>query len=106
METEVPTSEDLIAEIKELRARTELAEETLRAIRANEVDAVVVGSGGSERVRTLSGADLCYRTFVETMRQGAATVAGDGTILYCNQFFCDVLRAPPEIVPGSSIFHF
>jgi len=70
------------------------------------VDAVVVGNDGSERVRTLSGADLCYRTFVETMRQGAATVAGDGTILYCNKYFCDVVRGMPQLAPGASIFSF
>jgi PAS domain S-box-containing protein len=106
METEIPTSAELIAEIKELHARLELAEEALRAIRGNEVDAVVVGDGGSERVRTLSGADVCYRTFVEAMRQGAATVCRDGTILYCNKFFCHVVRADPQITPGTSIFSF
>jgi PAS domain S-box-containing protein len=106
METEIPTSEELVAEIKELRARMEIAEDALRAIRGNEVDAIVVGNGGTERVRTLSGADLCYRTFVEAMRQGAATVSGDGTILYCNRFFCDLVRADPEIAPGTSIFSF
>src|SRR4051812_9520446 len=106
METEIPTSEELITEIKELRERIANAEEALRAIRANEVDALVVGPEGSERVRTLSGADLCYRTFVEIMRQGAATVSRDGAILYCNQYFCDVLRASPQIMPGASIFSF
>ena len=73
METDVPTSQDLVAEIKDLRGRILVAEDALRAIRANEVDALVVGSEGSEKIRTLSGADVCYRTFVETMRQGAAT---------------------------------
>src|SRR5688500_6390972 len=106
MNAQVGSTNELVAEIAELRQRIRLAEEALRAIRANEVDALVVGSEGSERVRTLSGADLCYRTFVETMRQGAATIAGDGTILYCNQSFCDVLRARPEIIPGASIFSF
>src|SRR5688572_21712426 len=84
-------SEELVAELDELRARIEVAEEALRAIRANEVDALVV-LDDAPRVRTLSGADQCYRTFVENMRQGAATVAPDGTILYCNRYFCDILR--------------
>jgi len=92
--------------IKELRGRIQLAEEALRAIRANEIDALVVGSDGSERVRTLGGADLCYRTFVETMGQGAATVSGDGTILYCNGQFCRLLRTNPVITAGASIFSF
>ena len=106
MESDVATSEAMVAEINELRERIEFAEEALRAIRANEVDALVVGSDGSERVRTLSGADLCYRTFVEMMGQGAATVSTDGTILYCNQHFCDLLRTQANIMVGASIYSF
>ena len=74
METELPHMESL-TEMSDLRMRINLAEEALRAIRNNEIDALVVGSNGSERVRTLSGADLSYRTFVEKMRQGAATLS-------------------------------
>ena len=106
METELPTSESLLEDIAGLRERIEMAEEALRAIRANEIDALVVGSVGSQHVRTLSGADLSYRTFVETMRQGAATLSGDGTILYCNHHFCDVLRATPQKAVGTNIYNF
>jgi PAS domain S-box-containing protein len=96
----------LIAEIDDLRSRIELAEEALRAIRANEVDALVVGLEGAPKVRTLSGADQCYRTFVESMRQGAATVSPDGTILYCNRYFCDILRTSATSATGTSIFSY
>jgi len=106
METELPQTESLPDNIFELRERIRLAEEAIRAIRANEIDALVVGSDGSQHVRTLSGADLSYRTFVETMRQGAATLAGDGTILYCNSHFCDVLRAAQEMAVGKSIYDY
>jgi len=105
METEIPTSQPLGEEIG-LQERIQMAEEALRAIRANEIDALVVGSDGSENVRTLGGADLCYRTFVETMRQGAATISPDGTILYCNRHFCDVLRVRPDVAVGNSIYKF
>src|SRR5215204_4020789 len=87
---------DLDAENGELRARLEAAEETLRAIRANEVDALVVQEGDTEQVCTLHGADQAYRTFVEVMCQGAATVAADGSILYCNRHFAELLRSPLE----------
>jgi hypothetical protein len=60
----------------DLRAARE-AVETLRAIRGGEVDAIVVADGTpGEQVFTLSSADRPYRMFVETMRDGAATVSG------------------------------
>jgi len=84
----------------------QMAQEALRAIRANEIDALVVADEGGRRVRTLSGADLCYRTFVEAMRQGATTISIEGTILYCNEFFCDIVRADTQMISGASIFSF
>jgi PAS domain S-box-containing protein len=96
----------LQAENESLREQLAAAHETLRAIRANEVDAVVVGSAGSEQVFTLKGADESYRVFVEVMRQGAATIGADGTVLYCNRFFAELLRAPLEQTIGTSIYDF
>src|SRR5438045_1495746 len=99
MSTNSPSSptmkqDDPADEAKRLRDRLMVAEETLRAIRGNEVDAVVVDTGGVDRVYTLGGADESYRTFVEVMRQGAATIAMDGAILYCNRHFADLMRSP------------
>src|SRR5215212_35997 len=74
------TQRDLLDENRELRARLEAAEETLRAIRADEVDALVVKHGDADQVCTLQGADQAYRTFVEVMCQGAATVSADGSV--------------------------
>ena len=55
------------------------AEETLRAIRHGEVDALVVqDSSPAAQVFTLSSADRPYRMFVENMRDGAATVSEAG----------------------------
>lgn len=78
----------------------------LRAIRADEVDALVTENQGTPRVRTLQGADAAYRTFVEVMCQGAATVAADGTILYCNRHFAELLRSPLEQTIGGSFFDY
>lgn len=97
---------ELREENERLRARLEVAEETLRAIRANEVDAVVVGEGADNRVYTLSGADEAYRVFVEEMGEGAATVDAEGTVLYCNRRFAEILRAPLERTIGASVFDF
>ncbi len=87
-----------------LRARLAEAEETLRAIRQGEIDALVVqdGSTGTE-LFTLSGADRPYRMFVEHMRDGAATVSPSGIVLYANRRLGDLLaRDLPELI-GSPI---
>jgi PAS domain S-box-containing protein len=95
---------ELARENEDLRLKLEVAEETLRAIRANEVDGLVVEHDGEQRVYTLRGADESYRIFVETMQQGAATVAADGTIMYCNRAFAESLQSPLEKTIGTSIY--
>jgi len=68
------------------------AQETLRAIRQGEVDAVVVQAGApGAQVFTLSSADRPYRIFVETMQEGAATVSAAGIVLYANGRLGDLL---------------
>jgi len=98
--------DELESENQELRTRLEAAEDTLRAIRTHEVDALVVGLSGAEHVFTLGNADECYRTFVESMRQGAVTVSRDGTILYCNRYFAELVQSPVEQTIGKSIYRF
>lgn len=87
-------------ELEALRARLADAEETLRAIRNGEVDALVMGAVvGKERLFTLSSADRTYRNFVEGMSDGAATVSPDGVVLYANQALADlVVSTCPRIV--------
>src|SRR4051812_11494638 len=103
METGFPISESME---ETTGLSDQMAHEALRAIRANEIDALVVAEQGKQTIRTLSGADLCYRAFVEAMRQGATTISADGTILYCNKFFCDIVRADARSISGASIFSF
>jgi formate hydrogenlyase transcriptional activator len=43
---------------------------------------------------------------VETMNEGAVTLASDGTILYCNQRFVDIVKGSLETVIGSSIYQY
>src|SRR5215467_9360616 len=90
-------------EIDELRLRLQEAEETLRAIRAGEVDALVVTGREGEKVFTLKGADHPYRIIVEEMNEGAVTLSPDGTILYSNRRFANLLQLPLERVIGGSI---
>ena len=48
--------------LKNPRRRLEEAEETLRAIRSGEIDALVFADADGERVYTLQGADHAYRS--------------------------------------------
>ncbi len=90
----------LLAENEELRAKLEEAEETLGAISSGEVDAVVVSGPKGQQVFTLRGAEYAYHALVEAMNEGAATIADNGMVLYCNRQLSRILGLPPENVAG------
>lgn len=94
------------SELELLRARLEEAEETLAAIRSGTVDAVVVSGPQRDQVYTLQGADHSYRVLLEAMNEGAATLLSDGSILYCNRRFAEMLKTPIEKVIGVSCMEF
>jgi len=103
MRNEAVSADDLVAENRALRARLEEAEETLRAIRGGEVDALLVATSEGDRIFTLQGAEHPYRVLVETMNEGAVTAAMDGTILYCNSRFAAMVKATPKTIIGSAL---
>ena len=82
--------EEITRENDSLRTRLAEVTDVLTAIRHGEVDALVVEGVDGEQVFTLEGADHPYRTFVETMNEGAVTLTLDGTIVYCNQQFANL----------------
>lgn len=96
----------LLIENENLRTRLEEAEETLRAIRHGEIDALVVKGKNGHQVYTLKGAEHTYRVLIESMNEGAVTLDRDGTILYCNNSFANLMEYPLEKVIGSSIQSF
>jgi hypothetical protein len=61
----------------ELRLRLEEAEETLRAIRAGEVDGLSI----KEQTCGLKGVKTPYRRLIEAMNEGASTLLEDGAVL-------------------------
>jgi len=91
-----------ISNLEQLRARLEEAEETIEAIRSGKVDALVVAGPRGEQIYTLHGADHSYRVLLEDMNEGAATLLADGSLLYCNKAFAEILKMPIEKVIGSS----
>ena len=78
-------------EMTELQRRLEEAEETLRAIREGEVDALVVDGPQGEVIYTLTSADYPYRLMIDEMNEGAVSVSPDAFILYSNRNFAGIL---------------
>jgi PAS domain S-box-containing protein len=93
----------LRATINKLRAELREAQETLRAIRSGEVDALVVEGPQGTQVFSLTSAEQPYRLLVEQMQEGAATAAMDGTVLYCNRRLAAMLQMPMEKLVGAPV---
>jgi two-component system, cell cycle sensor histidine kinase and response regulator CckA len=96
------TNRQLEAEVDVLRLRLEEAEETLRAIRNHEIDALVLDGPEGQQVFTLQGAEHPYRVLVETMSEGALILGTDGTVFYCNDRFAEMLKTPHSRIMGAS----
>jgi two-component system, NarL family, sensor kinase len=93
-------------EVVRLRARLAVADETLRAIRDGEVDAVVVSGATGPQVYTLHGADQAYRILIESMNEGALTLTQDMMVLYANQGFASMVKSPLSTIMGRSLGRF
>lgn len=106
MRDDAATSDELVREMEELRLRLEEAESTILAIRSGHVDAFVVTCDDRDEVFTLETADRPYRLFVQSMQQGAVTLDGDGTILFCNDYLADLLKTPRERMAGTALVEF
>jgi len=91
METLRDISKTRESEVLELERRLEEAEETLRAIRHGEVDALVIEAPQGEVIYTLTSADYPYRLMIDEMNEGAVSVSPDSYILYSNRNFANIL---------------
>ena len=92
---------NLEAENAALRERLAEAESVIRAIRAGEVDAVIVDRTDGARVFTLESADDPYRALVESMSEGAVTLSEGGTILYSNPRLAEMLATTNAELAGT-----
>jgi two-component system cell cycle sensor histidine kinase/response regulator CckA len=90
--------------IAALERRLEEAEDCLKAIRAGEVDALIIKGPRGDQVYSLKDADRPYRSVIEKMRDGAVTIRGDGLVLYANTQFAAILGVPLERVIGANLF--
>ncbi|MBK1654483.1 hybrid sensor histidine kinase/response regulator [Allochromatium vinosum] len=102
-----PSSIDrLRAENAELSARLEEAEDTLRAIREGEVDAIIVSGSQGDRVFSLTETENLHRQMVETMNEAGLAISPDGLLLYCNERAATLLRRPRAALLGYRLGEF
>jgi diguanylate cyclase (GGDEF)-like protein/PAS domain S-box-containing protein len=86
-----------------LRQKLAQVEETVRAIRGGDMDALFVVGSGRGRLFTAEGADRTYRLLVEEMGEGALTITPAGIIVYANRRFAELLAKPLAQVIGTRI---
>jgi len=95
-----PPRQELLRQVQELAGKLQEAEDTLRAIRNGEVDAIIVSGARGEQIFSLTGSDIAYRLIVQTMSEAAITTSMDGRILYCNSQFGKLVGQPMEELVG------
>ena len=74
-----------------------------RAIQSGEVDAVVMLEKGEPHVYRIRSDEPLYRTMIESMSVGVASVLTDGTIVYANEHLMTMAGADAELHLGSSL---
>lgn len=78
------------------------SQDLARAISHGEVDAFVHAQQPRKQVVALQGAERPYRLLVQSMNEGALTLSHNGTILYCNSCFAEMVHACRQELIGAS----
>jgi PAS domain-containing protein len=86
-----------------LRTQIDELDRALTAIRAGDVDAVVLGGPHGHQLYTLVSADRPYRVIVEEMGDGAVTVSERGIVLYANRRLADLVGADRVALLGRDV---
>jgi len=103
LHTDAPLVEPDIAHLLERLAQ---AEASLEAIRKRNGDASGIYDGSGDQVLVLKSLEKPYRLLIEAMNEGALTILADGTILYCNPRFAEMVQTPMKKIIGGSLYHF
>jgi PAS domain S-box-containing protein len=90
----------------ELLIRIREHEDLVRALQGGEVDAVVVlEKEESARIARLQTDEPLYRTLVEALPQGVATVLADGTTVYANGHLASMIGVPAQSLLGQNLLN-
>jgi len=94
-------TEALQSEIEELKGQLFEANSIIDAIREGAVDALVLNVGGKAEVYSMESADYTYRILIEKFGEGALSISDDGLILYCNEYFANMIGLAPTLIIGT-----
>jgi PAS domain S-box-containing protein len=100
------TLQQVQQENRSLRIKLQEAEQALEAISSGGVDALVVRGNEEEQIFTLESAETPYRSFLEQMQEGAVSMLLNGTVLYCNQRFSEIVGVPMQSIVGRNFAEF
>jgi sigma-B regulation protein RsbU (phosphoserine phosphatase) len=90
-------------EFARLRIQIEELRRALTAIRAGDVDAVVLSGPQGQQLYTLVSADRPYRVIVEEMGDGAVTVSERGIVLYANRRLAELVGTDRAALLGRDV---
>lgn len=95
--------ESLLKEIAALKEELFESNSIVEAIKVGDVDALVVNNNGVPQLYSLETADYTFRLLIEKFRQGALSISRNGLILYCNDYFAELVGVSSEKIIGNYI---
>lgn len=102
----IADSEQLHHENRILLKQLKDAMESIDAIKTGNIDGLIVTNENALQVYTEKSADKPYRILIEKMHEGAVTVSENGTILYSNSYFANMVKRPLQKVIGTKFEKF
>ncbi len=93
--------DELNEKIRELEHQLMEAGSLVEAIRDGSIDAFILNKEGRSDIYALENIDYTYRILIEKFREGAISISEDGLILYCNDYFAQLLNIPINKLIGS-----
>jgi diguanylate cyclase (GGDEF)-like protein/PAS domain S-box-containing protein len=90
-------------DIRQLQQRLAEAEAVLEAIRAGQIDALLIPGSQGGQVVELQGAEHDYRLMVEEMGEGAMTLTASGHVYFANRRMAEMLDRPRESLTGTAL---
>ena len=94
-------TDHLLSEIEELKSQLFEAHSIIDSIKQGEIDALVVHKEGKAQVYSLESADYTYRILIEKFGEGALSIADNGLILYCNDYFSKLIGIKSNKIIGT-----
>lgn len=99
-------NERLLKESEKLLKKLRADKEYRDSLKELKVDALVVKDESGLKIYTEETSDKTYRILIENMHEGAVTVNKNGTVLYCNSYFANMVNYPLQKTIGSTFHSF